>query len=196
MPNIFNIPFIYSIYIYIIFLKWLNTDKNRLQYLCSTYIITFIVEWALLLTLSHYYCYTYIFQLQKSNLSIGWDPFEKKGGKSLFLTASFIARIFVALKGHWQRKISTFYIKVFDLNIQNAVVWRYENAEMLQKWWPWRHVLVNTWRNSYFLLLSTLPMTDFQKIFHAVDIAIKQQQYCKTVRPQPNSDHFTQHMTS
>ena len=32
-------------------------------------------------------------------------------------------------------------------------------------------------------------MTDFQKIFHAVDIAIKQQ-YCKTVRPQLSSDRF------
>ena len=77
--------------------------------------------------------------------------------KSLFLTASFIARIFVALKGHWQRKISTFRIKVFNLNIQNVVVWCYENArntfQTLQKCWPWRHVLVNTWRHGHFLLL-------------------------------------------
>ena len=41
-------------------------------------------------------------------------------------------------------------------------------------------------------------MTDFQKFFHAVNIhvAIKQQQYYNTVRPQLNSDRFTQHMTS
>ena len=32
------------------------------------------------------------------------------------------------IKGHWQQKISTFYIKVFDLNSQNVVVWCYENA--------------------------------------------------------------------
>ena len=31
-------------------------------------------------------------------------------------------------KGHWQQKISTFYVKVFDLNRQNVVVWCYENA--------------------------------------------------------------------
>ena len=34
----------------------------------------------------------------------------------------------IYVKGHWQQKISTFYIKVFDLNRQNIVVWRYENA--------------------------------------------------------------------
>ena len=34
-----------------------------------------------------------------------------------------------SLKGHWQEKISAFYIKVFDLNSQNAVVRCYENAE-------------------------------------------------------------------
>ena len=34
----------------------------------------------------------------------------------------------IMLEEHWQQKISTFYIKVFDLNSQNIVVWRYENA--------------------------------------------------------------------
>ena len=33
------------------------------------------------LLLLYIYNYIYIFQLQQSNLSIGWDPFEKKGGK-------------------------------------------------------------------------------------------------------------------
>ena len=33
-------------------------------------------------------------------------------------------------------------------------------------------------------------------IFHAVNIAIKQQQYCNTFWPQLGPDHFTQHMTS
>ena len=43
---------------------------------------------------------------------------------------------------------------------------------------------------------TTLSMTDFRELLHAVKIAIKQQQYCNTVRPQLNSDRFTQHMTS
>ena len=59
--------------------------------------------------------------------------------------------------------------------------------ETLQKWWLWRHVLV-----SIFLLLY-YPSDD---VFHAVNIAIKQQQYCNTVRPQLSSDRLTQHMTS
>ena len=36
----------------------------------------------------------------------------------------------------------------------------------------------------------------FMNFFHAVNIAIKQQQYCNTVRLQLSSDRFTQHMTS
>ena len=36
----------------------------------------------------------------------------------------------------------------------------------------------------------------FVNFFHAVNIAIKQQQYCNTVRPQLNCDRFTKHMTS
>ena len=31
-----------------------------------------------------------------------------------------------ALKGHWQQKISIFYIKVFDLSKQSIAVWCYE----------------------------------------------------------------------
>ena len=47
-----------------------------------------------------------------------------------------------------------------------------------------------------FYSCTTLPMTDFHDFFHAVNIEIKQQQYCNTVCQQLNSDHFTQHMTS
>ena len=32
------------------------------------------------------------------------------------------------LKGHWQQKISSFYIKVFNLNSQNIAVWGCKNA--------------------------------------------------------------------
>ena len=70
----------------------------------------------------------------------------------------------------------------------------------LQKWWPWRKMLVNvTWRHGHFsLLYYRLPITDFHKHFPCsqLNIAIKQQQYCNTVRPQLNSDRFTHHMTS
>ena len=41
-----------------------------------------------------------------------------------------------------------------------------------------------------------LMTTDFHDFFHAVNMAIKQQQYCNTVRPQLNSYSFTQRMTS
>ena len=50
-----------------------------------------------------------------------------------------------------------------------------------------------------FLLLSlVLPFQRliFRNVSPAVNIAIKQQQYCNTVQPQLNSDRFTQHMTS
>ena len=34
----------------------------------------------------------------------------------------------ITVKGHCQQKVSMFYIKVFDLNWQNIVILRYENA--------------------------------------------------------------------
>ena len=42
--------------------------------------------------------------------------------------STFQETVWIHLKGHWQLKISTFYMKVFDLNRQNIVVWCYENA--------------------------------------------------------------------
>ena len=49
---------------------------------------------------------------------------------------------------------------------------------------------------SFFTLVLPSRWLIFRNCFHAVNIAIKQQQYCNTVRPQLNSDRFTQHMTS
>ena len=49
---------------------------------------------------------------------------------------------------------------------------------------------------SIFTLVLPSRWLIFRNCFHAVNIAIKQQQYCNTVRPQLSSDRFTQHMTS
>ena len=42
--------------------------------------------------------------------------------------SAFLVDVTSVLKGHRQQKISTFYIKVFDLNSQNVVVWRYQKS--------------------------------------------------------------------
>ena len=51
---------------------------------------------------------------------------------------------------------------------------------------------------SRLFLILVLPSRwlIFRNFFHAVNIAIKQQQYCNKVRPQLSSDRFTQHMSS
>ena len=49
---------------------------------------------------------------------------------------------------------------------------------------------------SFFTLVLPSQWLLFRKCFHAGNIAIKQQQYCNTVRPQLSCDHFTHHMTS
>ena len=42
--------------------------------------------------------------------------------------SNFIFHFIDALNDIDNKNISTFYIKVFDLNSQNIVVWRYENT--------------------------------------------------------------------
>ena len=46
-----------------------------------------------------------------------------------------------------------------------------------------------------FTLVLPFPWLIFMNVFYAANIAIKQQYY-NTVRPQLNSDRFTQHITS
>ena len=50
---------------------------------------------------------------------------------------------------------------------------------------------------SFLTLVLPFPWLIFRNFFHTVNnTAIKQQQYCNTVRRQLNSDRLTQHMTS
>ena len=49
---------------------------------------------------------------------------------------------------------------------------------------------------SFLTLVLPSRWLIFRNCFNAVKIAIKQQQYCNTVRPQLNSDRFIHHMTS
>ena len=106
-----------------------------------------------------------------------------------------------SLKGHWQQKISTFNIKLFDLNKQNVVVCCNKNycntflnvAKMMTV-----TSCVGKHMTSLSFLTLVLPFRwlIFRNFFHEVNIAIKQQQWRNTVRPHLNSDHFAWHVTS
>ena len=85
---------------------------------------------------------------------------------------------------------------VFDLNSQNRVIWRYENA-LINILNVAKIMAVTSCAGKHFLLLYYgLSMTDFHELFPCSQNSnYKQQQYCNTVRPQLNSGRFTQHMT-
>ena len=68
------------------------------------------------------------------------------------------------------KKISTFYIKVFDLNRQNVVVWCYEKCSehilniakiMTATSCAGKHMT----SRSFFTLVLRFGLTDFQKLF-------------------------------
>ena len=50
------------------------------------------------------------------------------GNMNLICNMNLTSRRNYEVKAHWQQKISSFYIKVFDLKRQNIVVRCYENA--------------------------------------------------------------------
>ena len=57
------------------------------------------------------------------------QPFNKYRMSSSELEVKLsLFKFCLLFKGHWQQKMSTFHIKVYDLNRQDVAVWRHDNA--------------------------------------------------------------------